>query len=346
MVINVPTKRRVKKAGEILADDNSDEQSRDDAMSVLSEWRMLHYHPINAFRSLLGQRCKKLFGGNNKILIAQRLKRTPSIIRKLQRFPRMDLSQMQDIGGLRVVVPKIADVYKLRDTFIKNRRTAHEIIKEDDYIATPKNDGYRSLHLVFKYSSKQKPELNGLRIELQIRTKLQHAWATAVETLGIIERASFKTGEGSEVYKDFFRICGDIFAAEDHGEKPKIEQLEMLKKLNEELRVTEKLRGIAAATFHIDSPKSKNGYYYLIKLDMSLHRASITPFTKNQFDVAETLYKAMEEKLYNDPDNEVVMVSVDNIKEIKSAYPNYFLDTRNFSEKVDELIIKLMTQTI
>jgi hypothetical protein len=51
-----------------------------------------------------------------------------------------------------------------------------------NYIEKPKPDGYRGVHLIIKYRSTAKREYKDQNIEVQIRSRLQHAWATAVET--------------------------------------------------------------------------------------------------------------------------------------------------------------------
>jgi ppGpp synthetase/RelA/SpoT-type nucleotidyltranferase len=101
---------------------------------------------------------------------------------------------MQDIGGLRAVVREVDYVYKLRDLLLKGR-FLHKLVREDDYIRKPKASGYRSLHLVYRYANKYAPEYTGLQIEIQLRTELQHIWATAVETMGIILKQSLKSDE-------------------------------------------------------------------------------------------------------------------------------------------------------
>ena len=90
---------------------------------------------------------------------------------------------MQDIGGVRTIVGSIEQVRELQAAY-KSSRFKHQLVSEKDYIAEPKCDGYRSVHLVFRYVNKRAPDYNGLSVEMQIRTKLQHAWATAVETMG------------------------------------------------------------------------------------------------------------------------------------------------------------------
>ncbi len=88
----------------------------------------------------------------------------------------------------------------------------HELITTTDYIANPKTTGYRSVHLVYKYSNEKNPAYNGLHVELQIRSKLQHAWATAVETLGTFLEQALKSSEGEKELLDFFALAGSAFA--------------------------------------------------------------------------------------------------------------------------------------
>ncbi len=106
--LNVPSKTSVRKAGHILAT-NTGNVDADDAFSLLSQWRSLHSYPINTFQATLRQKINTL--GLKNAIVAQRLKRTPSIIAKLKRLKTMGLDRMQDIGGLRIVLASVDDVY-------------------------------------------------------------------------------------------------------------------------------------------------------------------------------------------------------------------------------------------
>ncbi|WP_305461543.1 RelA/SpoT domain-containing protein [Photobacterium leiognathi] len=68
----------------------------------------------------------------------------------------------------------------------------------------PKESGYRSYHLVYGYQNKKYEKLNGLQIEMQIRTAVQHSWATAVEVVGAFTAQSLKSSQGNEKWLDFF----------------------------------------------------------------------------------------------------------------------------------------------
>jgi hypothetical protein len=96
---------------------------------------------------------------------------------------------------------------------------------------------------------------NGLRIEMQLRSRLQHAWATAVETVGTFLRQALKSSQGEGAWLKFFALMGSALARREH-----------------------------------------------------------TPLVPGT------------------PGAEAVLVSVDSVTALRSAYPNYFLDTKAFVE--------------
>jgi putative GTP pyrophosphokinase len=79
----------------------------------------------------------------------------------------------------------------------RNPKVRAEFVKRYDYIAAPKETGYRSVHLIFKYRSQSSKHRawNGLRVEIQLRSRLQHAWATAVETVDTFTRQTLRRAE-------------------------------------------------------------------------------------------------------------------------------------------------------
>lgn len=194
-------KNEVNRAGTILSSKAAPQSEWIWAHEVLANWRACHGYPINTFRATLNQRLGAI---DREAIIAQRLKRAPSVILKLQRFPTMKLAQMQDIGGLRAVVGSIARVRKL-ETKYREHSFQHTLISSKDYINSPKSDGYRSIHLVYRYENDRAPQYNGLLLELQLRTRLQHAWATAVETMGTFLGQALKSGQGEREWREFSR---------------------------------------------------------------------------------------------------------------------------------------------
>lgn len=335
----VPTRNEVKRAGLLLISLEASPIEQLEALKILTTWRSLHTYPIDAFQKTLKRRAKTF--GFRDCVLAQRLKRLPSIITKLHRFPDMNLARMQDIGGMRIILPTIKDVYLLHTDLLKSSNKFAHIPKmpPNDYIQTPKKDGYRSIHQIFKYKSKAHPELDGLSIELQIRSKLQHSWATAVETLGVVEKSSFKTGDGSDDFKKFFKLSSALFSIKENAnvleEFADWSEDEIVKEaisLEEKLQIFTKLKGIALTAKHIDTQSTRNHAYHLIELSKKdgVWKVNLFPFTADKLKYAEIMYDALEKETKNNPDIDVVLVSVGDLKAIKKAYPNYFLDTNEF----------------
>lgn len=86
------------------------------------------------------------------------------------------LQHLTDIIGVRIVVYFIGDVYDIASKI----RTQYEILEEIDYITNPKENGYRSLHLIVNAPVKTKSGFNGkmIPIEIQIRTVAMDYWAS------------------------------------------------------------------------------------------------------------------------------------------------------------------------
>jgi len=257
----------------------------------------------------------------------------------------MGLETMQDIGGIRVIMNSIEDVYKFYSSITKARFKHTLVQPPHDYIQSPKKDGYRSIHQVFKYSNKTHPELNVLHIELQIRTKLQHAWATAVETLGIIENASFKTGEGDEKFKQFFKLSSALFSMDEGtpvlNEYQNIQRsaiIQEIKSLEDDLQITRKLKGITLTAKQIETNSKSCKGYYLMKLDTSKNKIFIMSFSSEQLEDAEDMYKTQEKEHKNNKNISIVLIKAQSVKEIKKAYPNYFLDTNQFIEHLTRMM--------
>ena len=192
------SKKEVNRAGITLLDKSSIDHVG--AKVVLDSWRACHVSPLNSFQTSLRRKLNKT---DNTALVSQRLKRTPSILSKLERNPKMMLARMQDIGGIRAVVKNMDKVRELEASYKKGTKIFSVANGGKDYINYPKESGYRSIHQIFKCK-------NGFSIELQIRTQIQHAWATAVETMGTFLDLSLKSSEGPDKWLDFFALAGSV----------------------------------------------------------------------------------------------------------------------------------------
>lgn len=334
------SKNQINRAGGILADENPSEQNRTFADEVLANWRASHGYPINTFQATLRA---KLKGIDDKAIVAQRLKRTPSIVLKLRRFPGMNLARMQDIGGLRTVVSSVARVRKLEDSY-RASKFQHELISSKDYLSDPKSDGYRGIHLIYKYANPIAPEYNGLSVELQIRTRLQHAWATAVETMGTFLGQALKSGQGEEQWRNFFSVAGAALAdLEKTAPVPGFENCttnqihQQLFESERDLRVLEKLSGFAIAADRITTERGQGGYHLII-LDSENRTVTIRPFPVAKLEEANLAYAVIEGRTKSGEPVEAVLVSAGPVDSLRKAYPNYFLDTQVFVRQLQKLI--------
>jgi putative GTP pyrophosphokinase len=305
-----------------------------EAYKVLSNFRVSHSYPINTFNSTLRKKLKRI---DPDALVAQRLKRTPSILHKLDRFPQMQLSRMQDIGGLRAIVGSVKELEQLYQVY-KSSRFGHELVSEYDYVSEPKSSGYRSIHLVYRYKNDKQSVYDGIQIELQFRTKLQHIWATAVETAGTFLEHSLKSSEGPDEWLKFFALAGSAFSYLENS-KPvpgfehmnKQETFLAVTKEAERLDIRNILVGYSKAVQAI--PKgTANSAYYLVELDLTGEQKSVTvtTFNRESLQEANEAYSAAEQRATLGEVIQVVLVSAGSIKSLKLAYPNYFLDTHDF----------------
>lgn len=208
------SKSRVNLAGEHIRNGNATLAD----LKVIEEWRAAHRSVLNTFQAILRTRTK----GTN-ISVAQRHKRRNTIFDKLQRLPRMQLARMDDVAGCRLIFKNIKDLNKFRETFHK-AKFKHKRRNESgkyDYITTPRPTGYRGIHDVYEYdvNSEAGKNLAGLNIEIQYRTLVQHAWATAVEVVGFITESQPKFQQGDKRYEYEMALASEILARAHEGLK-------------------------------------------------------------------------------------------------------------------------------
>lgn len=193
------SRSRIDKAGSQLRRLDLDSPSAADleAVGIADDFRRNHREPLEEVCQLLASMAPEFDSG---LEIAQRLKQLDSLVAKLVRETTR-LSQMEDIGGCRVVLSETALVYEMESS-LKERL---DIRSDDDYIASPKRDtGYRARHLVALQ--------NGFRIEIQLRTTLQNEWADLVEACTVPGIADIKHGEGPVQVVEFFKQLASFYA--------------------------------------------------------------------------------------------------------------------------------------
>jgi putative GTP pyrophosphokinase len=345
------TKSEVNKAASILCNEKKfSSEEINHALEVVSYWKAIHNYPLNIFKNRLSRISKKI---DKNALSAQRLKRVSSIISKLKRkynnnAPTMKLTQMQDIAGCRVVLSNLSQVKDLYSKYYLKGNLKHTLVNEKNYIQNPKLDGYRSIHLIYKFvSDKGKKEYNDLLVEIQIRSKIQHIWATAVETVDFFTRQAIKSNQGDKDWSYFFKLVSSAFAMIEKSTLiPGVTQNEKelfleIKEKEKALDVIKKMTHWSESLKSFDNFKNnKDMHFYLLELDTVLERLNISAYTKNKEKEAMFAYSNAEKKIYNRKEYDVVLVSADNLKTLKKAYPNYFLDTKEFLKYLKGILDK------
>lgn len=114
--VTLYSKGDVTRAGKMLIDTDATQEQRMQALDVMSSWRAAHAYPMHALLMMLRRKVAEI---DKKAVVVQRHKRAPSIIDKLTRFPQMELSRMQDIGGCRAIVSSVRDVELLNERIQK-----------------------------------------------------------------------------------------------------------------------------------------------------------------------------------------------------------------------------------
>jgi putative GTP pyrophosphokinase len=201
------SKKEVDRAGAVIAERRPpatpDEIDRlGGAIDVVEWWRREHADPLSSVAAKLRYYVAEV----GEPAVSQRLKRLPTIANKLVRLPTMKLAQMADIGGVRAIAPDQAAAYHVARRLNKN----WTITRFRDYVAEPKADGYRALHLTNRH--------RGRLIEVQIRTPRQDDWANLVEFFSRSEAPGLKFGHGPPELRQALIDLASSYAKLDAGD--------------------------------------------------------------------------------------------------------------------------------
>lgn len=156
----------------------------------------------------------KVTGRRNPIeTVKSRIKSPESIANKLIKkhlpvtFDSMTNS-LNDIAGVRVICPYISDIYTVRDILLKQPDI--KTIAQKDYIASPKESGYRSLHVVVETPVYLSNTEHHIKVEIQFRTIAMDFWASLEHELRYKTTTKIPEGIRREL-----RHCAETIAMTD-----------------------------------------------------------------------------------------------------------------------------------
>jgi len=336
------SKSRVNRAGQNLANGVA---TRED-MEAIENWRASHNHILNTFQANLRRRAKL----SSVRTPVQRIKRLETIQNKLRRYPDMQLARMHDIVGCRVVFDSISDLREFRSEFNRSRFSHKRRVRiagngsemeAYDYISNPKPSGYRGIHDVFEYRAKQGgpskagggEKWNGLNIEIQYRTKVQHAWATAVEICDKYTENHGKFSNAPEDYLRYFQVASELLARRFEGLGaclPHMEDGELV----DEFTALEQSHGMLSTLAGIQPndenfPDERNT---LLIYNDETGETEVLTFSIFRDAVRE--YFRLERETPDEID--VVLVAADDQESVRFGFKNYFSDARDFVDLMRE----------
>lgn len=330
------SKNRVDQAGSRAA---SGQETQED-IAVIENWRAAHAQLLKTFKQVLYNRARKMH-----CFVVQRLKRRPTIIDKLSRDPKMSvrLSQMQDIAGCRVIFDDVVHLYEFKEMMDAGKFN-HKLRYEKDYISEPKDDGYRGIHQIYEYqvearkghASDNQP-WNGMRVEIQYRTALQHIWATAVETAGLLTGHNPKFKQGSPAFVDFFKVSSEMiarFVENSNSCLPNVTNQHLIDefdRLNAETHIIDIFENVnTQVTGEKFEKTSILIFYFEDKEDGS--RIEVRSYDSINAGIRD--YNELEKNLVGKAD--LVLVKADAQESMRSAYRNYFADTAEFVKLIKD----------
>ena len=298
---------------------NSDEQE------IFNYFRQIH--------ELIFEEFYKKIKLPDKYIVVTRLKRMESIIDKLRRPNSSKLSRIDDIAGIRIIVNNFTEIYEISELLEKLLISNNCQLKYNkDYIEFSKKDGYRSLHKIFTFSYENK----NLNFEIQIRTKLQHLWSTTVEIYDLIEYKNLKSGSFNKLKTWeglFFKRCSktvENFEKENFTTSKKI--VNKIFTFKKYIKIFERLKTIKSIK-NINLLKDyKDGDSLLLIID--IEKGNIN-FLDGEVENLVTYYNILEQEV--EKKIKLLLLTIKNIKKLRSAYSNYFLDNDEFIKLLETI---------
>ncbi len=319
------SKSRVTKAGAAV---RSGTASPEDLMCI-DIWRAAHAPVINTFQAMLRNRARQA-----GVIVGQRHKRKITIFGKLDRLSKMELARMDDIAGCRLIFKDAVAMYEFRKS-LYSARFGHKLrndVDKYDYVKNPKHSGYRGIHDIYEYkvSSSSTSGSNGLFIELQYRTSVQHAWATANEIIGFVTENQPKFEQGDIRYQKIMQLTSEILARTCENSKsclPLLTNKEVVSQfldLDNELGFLALLRGLNSSS--TEGAKTNN---------IILMFKEGKPLEIKGYRYAPEALRNLFLLEKENPGLDIVLVKGSSSEDVRIAFKNYFSDAREFIKLVE-----------
>ncbi len=301
----------------------------DETLLTLQNYRTSHQTPLSIIFAIL---CKIAKITHHSSIATYRIKRFESIINKLDRYGDMRFSRMWDIAGCRIILKDDEDVYKTIEKIKSNKDI--QIVKTNDYLKDPQQDGYKSVHLYIKHTS------SNIIIEVQLRTLKNHDWATLVEITDLLFNTRLKEVGDDKELLNFHRLLSNI---EHLSISDKYQIFKTLKNYN----YFEKLSEVFSKNYLIvrkqwlQLESKSNHKYFLIEVDNNT--PTITSFSSS-IEAEKKYFEQYKAKALNN----IVLTYLQNhnYELLTTAYANYILTFHNFLFECLQIIESLIVDCL
>ena len=146
-------------------------------------------------------------------MIKSRVKKPLSIVEKLQRrgldiTVQSMMDNLDDVAGIRVICSFVDDIYQVAEMLV--RQDDVRVVAIKDYIKNPKDNGYRSYHMIIEIPVFFSNEKKLMRVEVQIRTIAMDFWASLDHQL----KYKKERADAAEISEEL-RRCAEVIAQTD-----------------------------------------------------------------------------------------------------------------------------------
>ncbi len=323
------SKNELIRLGDKLRSESKTNTISQDSLQQIHDLRLSYKNVLSQVFNILAEESKKV---RKSRVVTYRIKRIESIISKLNRFPNMELGKMIDIGGCRCIVDSTQDIFNIAELLEKRLN----ITKRQDYInkKPSDDDGYSALHLYVKCKAgDQKP------IEIQLRTKDQHNWATFVEIIDVVYNTKIKEGQRNPELQRFCYLMSNTSNL-SHNSKMEILTIEKEYNIYRSLSKVFNLNNIQTRKQWIKVEET-NHKFFIIEVNEA-KRTNIESY--QEFDTAEDSYL----KRFNNDKTNIVLTHLEapSYKLISIAYSNYILSMHKFQEDLCDIASQVIDELI
>jgi ppGpp synthetase/RelA/SpoT-type nucleotidyltranferase len=326
------SKSQIDKAGKVLSTpkDDFDEnylKQFSELEVIFNKFRESHLSPLTALTAAIQT---ELAETEIEYYIAQRLKRKPQILRKLNRLS-VRLTQLQDIGGLRIIVDDNAAVDQVALLVDRTLKTndQYEILRSTDYRGKGRDDsGYRALHKIIKHDKNY--------LELQIRSRPQHNWAESVERTSVFYGKRIKEGEGSVVVIGYFKLLSEVYSEIERGARISAQEFSDIEKMRSKSEDVIRRDGFShlmdgvvnedVVKTLIQKEKSNNGMLnnWILVFDWKTANFVTWDIASKLNEEAVAQYVRYEQDYPEDQKYEVVLIGSSDISTVQKTHSHYF----------------------